>query len=77
MKNSIAVISNRLDQTEEIIYELEYRSFEIIHSEDNLKKKKTNEENLWASWDIIKRNNLYVIGFPEREDREEGTEKLI
>lgn len=35
MKNSIAVISNRLDQTEEIIYELEYRSFEIIHSEDN------------------------------------------
>lgn len=41
------------------------------------KKTKTNEENLWASWDIIKRNNLYVIGFPEREDREEGTEKLI
>lgn len=40
------------------------------------KKTKTNEENLWASWDIIKRNNLYVIGFPEREDREEGTEKL-
>lgn len=35
MKNSTAVISNRLDQTEEIIYELEYRSFEIIHSEDN------------------------------------------
>lgn len=35
MKISIAVISNRLDQTEEIICELEYRSFEIIHSEDN------------------------------------------
>lgn len=35
MKNSVEVISNRLDQAEEIICELEYRSFEIIHSEEN------------------------------------------
>lgn len=34
MKNPIVVISNRLDQAEEIIYELEYRSFEIIHSDN-------------------------------------------
>ena len=45
-----------MNQAEEIICELEDRTFEIIRGK-NKKKNKRNEESLHDLWDIIKRKN--------------------
>lgn len=33
-----------------------------------------NEENLWKLWGTMKRNNIFIIGIPEGEAEEKGTE---
>ena len=38
---------------------------------------KTNEESLRELWDNVKPNNIHVIGVPEGEEREKGTEKIF
>ena len=38
---------------------------------------KRNEDSLRDFWDNIKRNNIRVIGVPEGEEREKGTEKIF
>lgn len=35
------------------------------------KKKKKSKESLYESWDTIMRNNLCIIGVPERGERKE------
>ena len=41
------------------------------------KRMKRNEDSLRDLWDIIKRNNIHIIGVPEGEDREKGPEKIF
>ena len=41
------------------------------------KRLKTNEESLRELWDNIKRTNIRIIGVPEVEEREKGTEKIF
>ena len=41
------------------------------------KRLKTNDESLREPWDNIKHTNIRIIGVPEGEEREEGTEKLF
>ena len=41
------------------------------------KRLKTNEESLRELWDNIKRSNIHIIGVPEGEDKEKGTEKIF
>ena len=41
------------------------------------KKIETNEESLRELWDNIKRTNIHIIGVPEGEEREKGTEKIF
>ena len=41
------------------------------------KRLKTNEESLRDLWDNVKRTNIHIIGVPEGEEREKGTEKNI
>ena len=41
------------------------------------KRMKRNEDSLRDLWDNIKRNNIRIIGVPEREEREKGTEKIF
>ena len=41
------------------------------------KRLKTNEESLRELWDNVKRTNIRIIGVPEGEEREKGTEKLF
>lgn len=43
IKNAIKSFNSRLDQTEEIIYELEDRSFEIIQSQRKKRIKKVKK----------------------------------
>ena len=41
------------------------------------KRLKTNEERLRELWDNVKRSNICIIGVPEGEEREKGTEKIF
>ena len=37
----------------------------------------TNEESLRELWDNVKHTNIRIIGVPEEEEREKGTEKTF
>ena len=41
------------------------------------KRLKTNEESARGLWDNVKHTNIRIIGMPEGEEREKGTEKLF
>ena len=41
------------------------------------KMMKTNEESLREFWNNIKHTNIRIIGVPEGEEREKGTEKIF
>ena len=51
---------------------------EIMDVEQKREKRlKTNEERLRELWDNIKRTNIRIIGVPEGEETETGTEKIL
>ena len=51
---------------------------EITNAEQKREKRlKTNEESLRELWDNVKCTNICIIGLPEGEEREEGTEKIF
>ena len=51
---------------------------EITDAEQKREKwLKTNEESLQELWDNVKRNNIHIMGVPEGEEREKGTEKIF
>ena len=51
---------------------------EIMDAEQKREKRlKTNEESLRELWDKVKCTNVHIIGVPEREEREKGTEKIL
>ena len=35
--------------------------------------KKSSEGSLQELWDTVKRNNIHIMGNPEREEKEKGT----
>ena len=41
------------------------------------KRLKTNEESLRELWGNVKHTNICIIGVPEGEEREKGTEKIF
>uniref|UniRef100_A0A5G2QLX4 L1 transposable element RRM domain-containing protein n=1 Tax=Sus scrofa TaxID=9823 RepID=A0A5G2QLX4_PIG len=71
-------IRNKLKEAEEQISEVEDRLEEIMDAEHKREKRlKTNEESLRELWDNVKRTNICIIGVPEGEEREKGTEKIF
>ena len=51
---------------------------EFTATEQNKEKRmQRNEDRLRDLWDNIKHNNICIIGVPEREEREEGPEKIF
>ena len=51
---------------------------EITAAEQNTEKRmKKNEDSLKDLWDNMKCTNILIIGVPEGEDREKGTEKIL
>ena len=51
---------------------------EIMDVEQKREKRlKRNEESLRELWDNIKCTNIRIIGVPEGEEREKGTEKIF
>ena len=57
---------------------VEDRLVEITDVEQKREKRlKRNEESLRELWDNLKCTNIRIIGVPEGEEREKGTEKLF
>ena len=51
---------------------------EFTAMEQNKEKRmKRNEDSLRDLWGNIKCNNIHIIGVPEGEEREKGTEKIF
>ena len=51
---------------------------EITDAEQKREKRlKRNEESLRELWDNVKCTNICIIGVPEGEEREKGTEKIF
>ena len=51
---------------------------EITNAEQRREKRlKTNEESLRELWDHVKHTNIRIIGVPEGEEREKGTENVF
>ena len=51
---------------------------EITDVEEKREKRlKTNKESLRELWGNVKCTNIHIIGVPEGEEREKGTEKIF
>uniref|UniRef100_A0A8D1QD57 L1 transposable element RRM domain-containing protein n=1 Tax=Sus scrofa TaxID=9823 RepID=A0A8D1QD57_PIG len=78
IKNSLEAANSRIQEAEERISKVEDRLVEITDVEQKREKRlKTNEESLRELWDNIKHSNIRIIGVPEGEEREKGTEKIF
>ena len=77
-KNSPEAANSRIQEAEERISEMENRLVEIMDVEQKREKRlKTNEETLRELWDKVEHTNIHIIGVPEGEEREKGTEKVF
>ena len=77
-KNLLEAANSRIQEAKERISEVEDRLEEIMDAEPKREKRlKTNEESLRELWDDVKCTNIHIIGVPEGEEREEGTEKIF
>ena len=78
IKNSLEAANSRTQEAEEQISEVEDRLVEINDAEQKREKRlKRSEESLRGLWDNVKRTNIRIIGVPEVEEREKGTEKIF
>ena len=51
---------------------------EIMDAEQKREKRlKTNGESLRELWDNVKCTNIHIIGVPEGDERQKGTEKIF
>ena len=50
---------------------------EIMAAEQKREKRLKTNESLRELWDNVKRTNIHIIGVPEGEEREKGTEKIF
>ena len=77
MKNTLEGLNTRITEAEEQISELEDRMVEITAEEQNKEKRmKRNEDSPRDLWDNIKHINIQIIGVPEDEEKEKGSEKI-
>ena len=78
IKNSLEGINSRITEAKERISELEDKTLEITTAEQNKEKRmKRIEDSLRDLWDNIKRTNIRIIGVPEEEEKNKGTEKIF
>ena len=69
-------IDSRITEAEEQISEPEDKTVEITAVEQNKEKRmKRIEDSLRHFWDNIKCTNIRIIGVPEKEEKEKGSEK--
>ena len=78
IKNSLERINSTITEEEEWINDLEDKIVEIAAIEQNKEKgMKTIEDGLRDLWDNIKCTDIQMIGFPEEEEKNKGSEKIF
>ena len=78
IKNTLEGINSRITEAEERISDLEDRMVEITATEQNKEKRmKRIEDSLRDLWDNSKHTNIQIIGVPEKEEKEKGSEKIF
>ena len=78
IKNTLEGSNSRITEAEEQISNLEDKIVEITAAEQNKDKRmKIIEDSLRDIWDNIKHTNILMIGVPEEEEKEKGTEKIF
>ena len=78
IKYSLEAAKSRIQEAEEQIRAVEDRLVEITDAKQKRERRpKRNEERLRELWDNVKRTNIRIIGVPEGEEREKGTEKIF
>ena len=56
---------------------MEDRMVNITAEEQNKEKIKRIEDSLRGFWDNIKHTNIQIIGIPEEEEKEKGSEEIF
>ena len=78
IKNSLEGINSRITEAEERISDLEDKIVEVTTAEQNKEKRmKRIENSLRDLWDNIKCTNIRIIGVPEEEEKNKGSEKIF
>ena len=78
IKNSLEGIKSRITDAEERINDLEDKIVEITTTEQNKEKRmKRIEDSLRDLWSSIKHTSIRIIGVPEEEEKNKGTEKIF
>jgi len=76
IKNTLDGIKSRLEEAEEQISNLEDRVMESNQAKQEREKIIKRENRLRELSDIIKHNNICIIGTPEGQEREKGGQKI-
>ena len=76
MNDTLVGINSRKTEAEEPINDLEDKMVEITATAQNTEKRMKNEDSLRDLWDNIKGTNIRIIGVPEGEETDKGSEKI-
>ena len=78
IKNTLEVINSLITEAEEQISDLEDKRVKITATEQNKEKRmKRIEDSLSDHCDNIKCTNIQIIGVPEEEEKQKGSEKIF
>ena len=78
LKNTREGIKSRIDEAEDQIRKLEDKVEKNTQNEQEKEKRlREKEEGLREMHDNMKRNNIRILGIPEREEEEQGIENLF
>ena len=78
IKNTLEGINSRISEAEKWISELEDKMVGLTSEEQNkVKRMKRTEDSLRDLWDNIEHTNIWIIGFPEEEEKNKGYEKIF
>ena len=69
--NSTLIQKNRSSELEDRVVEIN------VAKQKKEKRMRINEDSLRDLWDNIKCPNIHIIGVPEGEEREKGSEKIF
>ena len=66
-----------MDEAKNQINDMEHKETKQPHNNKGKKRIQKNEDCARSLWDNVKHTNIYVIGVPEGEDKEQETGNLF